>query len=110
MGMRHHALFYALRFIRPYGTIVWFFPVSQEFLLGYSQTVPTGLSFGFSRVPGVPPGLQSNRPYGTTVWFFPVSQEFLLGYGQTVPAGLPFGFSPCLRSSSWATVKPSLRD
>ena len=41
MGMRHHALFYALRFIRPYGTIVCFFPVSQEFLLGYGQTVPT---------------------------------------------------------------------
>ena len=65
MGMRHHAFFYAIRFIRPYGTIVWFFPVSQEFLLGYGQTVPTGLSFGFF---------------------------------------------PCPRNSSWAMVKPSLRD
>gem|GEM_PF-2125922 len=44
MGMRHHTLFYAFRFNRPYGTIVCFFPVSQEFLLGYSQTVPTGLT------------------------------------------------------------------
>ena len=63
MGIRHHAFLYTLRFTRPYGTTVWFFPVSQEFLLGYSQTVPTGLPFGFSRVPGVPPGLKSNRPY-----------------------------------------------
>ena len=68
MGMRHHTFFYELHFNRPYGTIVCFFPVSQEFLLGYSQTVPTGLSFGF----------------------FPVPQEFLLGYGQTVPTGLTY--------------------
>ena len=87
MGMRHHAFFYSVSHV-PTGLSFGFFPVSQEFLLGYSQTVPTGLSFGF----------------------FPVSQEFLLGYGQTVPTGLSFGFSPCPRSSSWATVKPSLRD
>ena len=65
MGMRHHAFFYSVSHV-PTGLSFGFFPVSQEFLLGYSQTVPTGLSFGF----------------------FPVSQEFLLGYSQTVPTGL----------------------
>ena len=81
MGMRRHVFFYAIRFIRPYGTIVWFFPVSQEFLLGYGQTVPTGLSFGFPRVPGVPPGLRSNRPYGTNLPFARLhARDVLIGY------------------------------
>ena len=49
IGLHGHApsCFLLLRFTRPYGTIVWFFP----------------------RVPGVPPGLRSNRPYGTNLPF-----------------------------------------
>ena len=43
MGMRHHAFFYSVSHV-PTGLSFGFFPVSQEFLLGYSQTVPTGLT------------------------------------------------------------------
>ena len=86
--MRHHAFFYALRFTRPYGTIVWFFP----------------------RVPGVPPGLRSNRPYGTIVWFFPRVPGVPPGLQSNRPYGTTVWFFPCPRSSSWTTVKPSLRD
>jgi len=122
-----------LQSTRPSGTVVCRFPASQEYLLGYNQPVPPGLSFvvfsnprstswatinpslrdchlAFFRIPGVPPGLQSTRPSGTVVCRFPASQEYLLGYNQPVPSGLSFVVFPHPRSTSWATINPSLRD
>ena len=115
--------FYVLRFIRPSGTVICRFLESQEYLLGYNQPVPPGLSFvvfsnprstswatinpslrdcrlSFSRIPGVPPGLQSTRPSGTVICRFPASQEYLLGYNQPVPPGLSFVVFPHPRSTS----------
>jgi|GEM_PF-2984880 len=81
----------------PYGTIVWFFPVSQEFLLGYGQTVPTGLTC---------PSRDSMRGASSSVMhkFHRTKMSKLQGQaGQPVPHTRP-NFCSCWGSAFNASI------